>query len=85
MKLIETKINDVENNFQLITIDGVSNQTKEIQPILVRKTPKFPSRERHMAIRRKKPLLQNDKNLKNNNSPSISVQSSIECDCDNQE
>lgn len=27
----------------------------QVQPKFVRKTPKFPSRERHMAIRRKKP------------------------------
>lgn len=26
----------------------------EVQPIVIRKTPKFPTRERHMAIRRKK-------------------------------
>lgn len=27
----------------------------QVQPKFIRKTPKFPSRERHMAIRRKKP------------------------------
>uniref|UniRef100_A0A182JFC2 Uncharacterized protein n=1 Tax=Anopheles atroparvus TaxID=41427 RepID=A0A182JFC2_ANOAO len=27
--------------------------TVEVQPVLIRKTPKFPSRERHLAIRRK--------------------------------
>uniref|UniRef100_A0A182FE71 Uncharacterized protein n=1 Tax=Anopheles albimanus TaxID=7167 RepID=A0A182FE71_ANOAL len=27
--------------------------TVEVQPVVVRKTPKFPSRERHLAIRRK--------------------------------
>ncbi|XP_055629914.1 prickle planar cell polarity protein 3-B isoform X5 [Toxorhynchites rutilus septentrionalis] len=31
-----------------------SQLTVEVQPVLVRKTPKFPSRERHLAIRRKK-------------------------------
>lgn len=36
------------------TTDGA--QTVQVQPVLVRKTPKFPSRERHMAIRRKKGL-----------------------------
>lgn len=29
-------------------------QPLQVEPVLVRKTPKFPSRERHMAIRRKK-------------------------------
>jgi len=28
----------------------------EVQPVLVKKQPKFPTRERHMAIRRKKSL-----------------------------
>lgn len=38
------------------TIDGVAvaSTPQQVQPVLVRKTPKFPSRERHMAIRRKK-------------------------------
>ncbi|XP_052873802.1 uncharacterized protein LOC128279121 [Anopheles cruzii] len=27
--------------------------TVEVQPVVIRKTPKFPSRERHLAIRRK--------------------------------
>lgn len=36
-----------------IATDGAS--TLQVYPVLVRKTPKFPSRERHMAIRRKKP------------------------------
>lgn len=35
-------------------IDGVAIASTQVQPVLVRKTPKFPSRERHMAIRRKK-------------------------------
>lgn len=34
-----------------LTLDG--SNTIEIQPNIVRKTPKFPSRERHKAIRRK--------------------------------
>uniref|UniRef100_A0A182NH08 Uncharacterized protein n=1 Tax=Anopheles dirus TaxID=7168 RepID=A0A182NH08_9DIPT len=35
--------------------DAVVGQqaTIEVQPVLIRKTPKFPSRERHLAIRRK--------------------------------
>lgn len=41
-----------DKNGQPIAIDGVG--TVQVQPVLVRKTPKFPSRERHMAIRRKK-------------------------------
>lgn len=35
-----------------VRTDGA--QTVQVQPMLVRKTPKFPSRERHLAIRRKK-------------------------------
>uniref|UniRef100_A0A182R2Q0 Uncharacterized protein n=1 Tax=Anopheles funestus TaxID=62324 RepID=A0A182R2Q0_ANOFN len=35
--------------------DAVVEQqaTIEVQPLMIRKTPKFPSRERHLAIRRK--------------------------------
>uniref|UniRef100_A0A182QSP9 Uncharacterized protein n=1 Tax=Anopheles farauti TaxID=69004 RepID=A0A182QSP9_9DIPT len=35
--------------------DSVVGQqaTMEVQPVVIRKTPKFPSRERHLAIRRK--------------------------------
>uniref|UniRef100_A0A182WAQ0 Uncharacterized protein n=1 Tax=Anopheles minimus TaxID=112268 RepID=A0A182WAQ0_9DIPT len=35
--------------------DAVVGQqaTIEVQPVVIRKTPKFPSRERHLAIRRK--------------------------------
>ncbi|XP_055700795.1 prickle planar cell polarity protein 3-like isoform X5 [Phlebotomus papatasi] len=35
-------------------LENHSSDTHEIRPVVVRKTPKFPSRERHMAIRRKK-------------------------------
>ena len=28
---------------------------EEVNPIVIRKTPKFPSRDRHLAIRRRKP------------------------------
>lgn len=31
------------------------NYSEEVQPVVIRKTPKFPSRERHLAIRRRKP------------------------------
>lgn len=31
-----------------------SPSTHEVRPITIRKTPKFPSRDRHLAIRRKK-------------------------------
>ncbi|TDG52953.1 hypothetical protein AWZ03_000496 [Drosophila navojoa] len=31
-----------------------SRDVFEVQPVLVKKQPKFPTRERHMAIRRKK-------------------------------
>lgn len=34
--------------------DIMSMKTIKVEPIVIRKTPKFPSRERHMAIRRKK-------------------------------
>lgn len=34
--------------------------TTEVRHFVVRKTPKFPSRERHMAIRRKKPVIIED-------------------------
>lgn len=37
-------------------VPGNINQSEEVNPVLVRKTPKFPSRERHLAIRRRKPL-----------------------------
>mgnify|MGYP007092116376 CR=1 FL=1 len=30
------------------------NQSVEVNPIVIRKTPKFPSRDRHLAIRRRK-------------------------------
>lgn len=30
--------------------------TVEVHPVMVRKTPKFPTRERHLAIKRKKSL-----------------------------
>lgn len=32
--------------------------TVEVHPVVVRKTPKFPTRERHLAIKRKKSLPQ---------------------------
>lgn len=34
--------------------------TTEVRHVVIRKTPKFPSRERHMAIRRKKPAIIED-------------------------
>lgn len=39
----------------IITDGALSSPTIQVQQKIVRKTPKFPSRERHMAIRRKKP------------------------------
>ncbi|KAL9700944.1 hypothetical protein quinque_004385 [Culex quinquefasciatus] len=33
---------------------GCCSSSVQVQPVLIRKTPKFPSRERHLAIRRKK-------------------------------
>lgn len=41
----------------LNTNDGVGNvnQCEEVNPVLIRKTPKFPSRDRHLAIRRRRP------------------------------
>lgn len=35
---------------------GPTSMTVKVEPVVIRKTPKFPSRERHMAIRRKKCL-----------------------------
>lgn len=32
----------------------VVNQCEEVSPVVIRKTPKFPSRDRHLAIRRRK-------------------------------
>lgn len=32
----------------------VVNQCEEVNPVVIRKTPKFPSRGRHLAIRRRK-------------------------------
>lgn len=37
------------------TDGAIVPKATQVQPKYVRKTPKFPSRERHMAIRRKKP------------------------------
>lgn len=31
------------------------NKCEEVNPVVIRKTPKFPSRDRHLAIRRRKP------------------------------
>lgn len=36
------------------TSTSTSCDVFQVQPVLVKKQPKFPSRERHMAIRRKK-------------------------------
>lgn len=52
---------------QELTLDDMAQRqnTVEVQPMLVRKTPKFPSRERHKAIRRKtKPTSPCDNNGK---------------------
>lgn len=37
--------------------------TVQVHPVIVRKTPKFPSRERHLAIKRKKSVPLDDKHL----------------------
>lgn len=37
------------------TESEVVNQCEEVNPVVIRKTPKFPSRDRHLAIRRRKP------------------------------
>lgn len=41
----------------LNTNDAAGNaiQCQEVDPVLIKKTPKFPSRDRHLAIRRRKP------------------------------
>lgn len=46
-----TKTNDSEI---FPTNKIMTMKTVQVEPIVIRKTPKFPSRERHMAIRRKK-------------------------------
>lgn len=33
---------------------GNVSRSEEVNPVVVRKTPKFPSRDRHLAIRRRK-------------------------------
>lgn len=37
-----------------LKMQATSCDVFQVQPVLVKKQPKFPSRERHMAIRRKK-------------------------------
>lgn len=37
-----------------LKMQRASRDVLEVQPVLVKKQPKFPTRERHMAIRRKK-------------------------------
>ena len=48
-------LNGSENSSRTPAADESSvNYSQEVQPVVIRKTPKFPSRERHLAIRRKK-------------------------------
>lgn len=48
--------NSKASNTLTIKTDGaIIPKAIQVQPTFIRKTPKFPSRERHMAIRRKKP------------------------------
>ena len=42
------------SNENAIENENSAENTIEVHPIIVRKTPKFPSRERNLAIRRKK-------------------------------
>lgn len=49
---------------------GATLMTVKVEPIVIRKTPKFPSRERHMAIRRKKCLPSIDEFDSRNNGAS---------------
>lgn len=65
------------------------NYSEEVQPVVVRKQPKFPSRERHLAIRRKRP----PDSPSSKSSESIELSESIEssssdtsscCSCDNE-
>lgn len=61
------------------------NYSEEVQPVVVRKTPKFPSRERHLAIRRKRvpdsPSSQSSESI--DLSPDSSESTSC-CLCDNE-
>lgn len=41
-------------NTNEVTETEVVNQCEEVNPVVIRKTPKFPSRDRHLAIRRRK-------------------------------
>lgn len=35
--------------------DSVVSQSEQVNPVVIRKIPKFSSRDRHLAIRRRKP------------------------------
>lgn len=53
--VIDSKM--IEKLQDLTLDDSTQPETVEVQQIYIRKTPKFPSRERHKAIRRKiKPI-----------------------------
>lgn len=60
------------------------NYSEEMQPVMIRKTPKFPSRERHLAIRRRKPSSpESQKSECFDFSIDSSDESSSLCSCDN--
>lgn len=54
---LKNKIKMINGNSEENIIDAL---TTEVRHVVIRKTPKFPSRERHMAIRRKKPTINED-------------------------
>lgn len=54
---LKNKIKMINGNSEENIKDAI---TTEVHHVVIRKTPKFPSRERHMAIRRKKPTLIED-------------------------
>lgn len=78
-------LNGSENSSRSSSDGNSVNYSQEVQPVVIRKTPKFPSRDRHLAIRRKKqtdsPESQKSEIL-DIDVDSISDDSSI-CSCDN--
>lgn len=47
-------------------------QSEEVSPVVIRKTPKFLTRERHLAIRRRKPPATGSESPESQKSESIS-------------
>lgn len=56
--------------------------TVQVHPITIRKTPKFPSRDRHLAIRRRKKVEQGSDGLEKN---ILDDENAVQCVCKNSE